>query len=66
MGIGDEVGKETASDVNQYVHSWLDDFDRRIRAILEDYEIKITFRKRECHEMPDIVDTTVRRSGGAG
>lgn len=47
MAIGDEIGSESLADLNQYVHSWLDDLERRLRSILEDYELRIHFEKKE-------------------
>ena len=42
MPIGDKIGDKTVEDLNQDVHSWLDDLDRRLRAILADHKVKIT------------------------
>lgn len=42
MALGDKIGDHTVSDLNQYVHSWLDDLERRLRSILDDYKIEVT------------------------
>lgn len=47
MPLGDDVGRDTMADLNQYVHSWLDDLERRLRSILDDYRIKIEAEKKE-------------------
>lgn len=36
MALGEQLGDKTAADVNQYVHSWLDDADRRLRKLVSD------------------------------
>lgn len=48
----EDFGKDTITDLNQCLHAQQDMLDRRIRSILEDYElviseIKISVRKKE-------------------
>jgi hypothetical protein len=48
MAIGDEVGRDTAADLNQYVHSWLDDAERRVTALLmviKGHRLRVRFVK---------------------
>jgi len=43
MGALDEAGQKTAADLNQYVHSWLDDLAQRFKGfqeILEGHRIR--------------------------
>lgn len=32
--MGDEVGEKTVTDLNQYVHSWIDSGSREVRELL--------------------------------
>ena len=41
MAALEQVGDKTLADLNQYVHSWLDDAERRLRSLLDDYKITI-------------------------
>ena len=36
MAIGEQIGDKTVADINQDVHSWMDDADRRLRSIIGD------------------------------
>jgi hypothetical protein len=47
MAIGDKIGEQTVGDLNQFVHSWLDDLDRRLRAILDDYKIELRAERKD-------------------
>ena len=44
MAIGDELGQKTVTDLNQFVHSWLDDLTRRAKefqAVVEGRRIRL-------------------------
>jgi hypothetical protein len=35
MSLGNDIGRETMKDVNQYVHSWIDDLRRLVEEMLK-------------------------------
>lgn len=55
MAMGDEVGRDTVADLNQFVHSWLDDASRRLDDLLEvlkTHEIVIRLEPRKSQNPP--------------
>ncbi len=42
MALGEEAGRKTVEDLNQDVHSWLQDLADRIETLLHTHRVRIT------------------------
>lgn len=50
MSVGDKIGQDTVADLNQYVHSWLDELRRMatdLLAALKRHRIVIQMEEKE-------------------